>query len=477
MEIPHIPVLRFGKTYESLDTLEVKSARNGETLAKISQANTGLVRRDLRKIDKARDVLRKVPMQKMMDICKKAGDLFMTGDLPLGLEGEKQSADSYVEVLSATSGLPHTLVRKNMAKVNEVFTEMPRILKGLTRGLDLTILDSGLGEQDGVPVSYYPTTHSLGVVLPSNSPGVNSIWMPSVALKVPVVLKPGREEPWTPFRVIQAFIAAGCPAEAFGFYPTDHEGAASIMSSCGKAIIFGDEKTTAKYADNPNIQIHGPGWSKVLIGEDKIENWENYLDVLVDSVVLNGGRSCINASAIVVPSNGREIAEALAKKMAAVEPRAHDAPDAVLSAFANRQFAEFIDDAVDTDLKTPGAEDLTAKNREGGRKVELDGSVFLRPTLVHCESIDHPLANREFLFPYCSVVEVPQKEMLEKIGPSLVVTAITEDPAFIDDLLNCPLIERLNLGPLPTSKVEWDQPHEGNLFEFLYHRRSIQRAV
>jgi hypothetical protein len=25
-------------------------------------------------------------------------------------------------------------------------------------------------------------------------------------------------------------------------------------------------------------------------------------------------------------------------------------------------------------------------------------------------------------------------------------------------------------------KISWDQPHEGNMFEFLYKRRSIERA-
>jgi hypothetical protein len=66
--------------------------------------------------------------------------------------------------------------------------------------------------------------------------------------------------------------------------------------------------------------------------------------------------------------------------------------------------------------------------------------------------------------------------MLEAIGPSLVVTALTVDPRFIESLIASPLIERLNLGPLPTTHVQWDQPHEGNLFEFLYRRRAIQRA-
>ena len=66
--------------------------------------------------------------------------------------------------------------------------------------------------------------------------------------------------------------------------------------------------------------------------------------------------------------------------------------------------------------------------------------------------------------------------MLKQIGPSLVVTAITKDPAFTEQLLESPLIERLNLGPISTMKISWDQPHEGNMFEFLYKRRSIERA-
>jgi hypothetical protein len=55
-----------------------------------------------------------------------------------------------------------------------------------------------------------------------------------------------------------------------------------------------------------------------------------------------------------------------------------------------------------------------------------------------------------------------------------VVTAITEDPAFRAALLESPLIDRLNLGRISTMQVAWDQPHEGNLFEFLYRRRALE---
>jgi hypothetical protein len=37
-----------------------------------------------------------------------------------------------------------------------------------------------------------------------------------------------------------------------------------------------------------------------------------------------------------------------------------------------------------------------------------------------------------------------------------------------------PHIDRLNVGPIPTHQLSWDQPHEGNLFEHLYRQRAFQ---
>jgi hypothetical protein len=34
----------------------------------------------------------------------------------------------------------------------------------------------------------------------------------------------------------------------------------------------------------------------------------------------------------------------------------------------------------------------------------------------------------------------------------------------------------LQIGPIPTWQIRWDQPHEGNLFEFLYRQRAFQLA-
>ena len=127
-------------------------------------------------------------------------------------------------------------------------------------------------------------------------------------------------------------------------------------------------------------------------------------------------------------------------------------------------------------LKICARADVTALYRGSGRLVYRQGACYLLPTILLCQTADHPLANREFLFPFASVVEVCPEEIPQKLGPSLVVTAITSDPKLIGRLVAAPHIGRLNLGAIPTSQVSWDQPHEGNLFEHLYSRRAFQHT-
>jgi acyl-CoA reductase-like NAD-dependent aldehyde dehydrogenase len=293
-------------------------------------------------------------------------------------------------------------------------------------------------------------------------------------MKVPVVLKPGREDPLTPFRLIQAMIAAGFPRAAFGFFPTTHDGGDTLLFGTGRAIAFGNDTTLKKYAPYRHIQVHGSGRSKVLIGDDYADQWEKHLDIMVSSIAANGGRSCINASSVLISRNRDALADALARKLAAIEPLPRTHPDALLCGFANPKMAKGIDEHIEEALKTPGAVDVTAKYRSGPRFVEAHGQTFLRPTLIACDDLEHPLANTEFMFPFASILQVPQAKMIDRIGESLVVSAVTHDRDWSIDLMTSTNIERLNLGPYPTNRVQWEQPHEGNLFEFLYRRRALQ---
>ncbi len=294
-----------------------------------------------------------------------------------------------------------------------------------------------------------------------------------------MVVKPGREEPWTPLRILQALLAAGLPREAAFYYPTDHAGGTEILMRCGRSLFFGDATSVEGFRGDPRVQLHGPGWSKVIFGEDQVAGWERHLDVVVSSIADNGGRSCLNASGVWLPASGgnagRRMAEALADRLAGIAALPLDHPEARLAAFTRPEVAQRISAWLDRQLRIPGAVDLTAEIR-GDRVVEAGGATFLLPTLVWCEDPEHPLAQTELLFPFAAVVEAPRSELLSRIGPTLVATALTEDAGFRRELLACPAIDRLNLGPIPTSRLAWDQPHEGNLFAHLYRQRAIQAA-
>jgi acyl-CoA reductase-like NAD-dependent aldehyde dehydrogenase len=413
----------------------------------------------------------------LIEICASAAAHFLNDALPLGDDAE-QSPEDYILHVSATTGMPHVLVRRNMNKVAGVLREMRSVLRGLTRGLDLSILDTGCGEHDGQPLSFHARTQSLGVVLPSNSPGVHSLWVPAIPLKMPLVLKPGSAEPWTPLRIAQAFIKAGCPRAAFSYYPADHAGAGEILRRTGRSMFFGDVSAVGGWEGDPRVELHGPGYSKVLVGSDTGNDWMRHLDLIAASIADNGGRSCVNASGVWVEAAQAEpLAEALAERLVRIIPRREDDEQALLAPFADPRVAERISQQIDAGLATPGARDVTAAHRATPRLTTLDGCTYLQPTIVLCESAAHPLANREFLFPFAAVVKVSADDMSrmpQPMGKTLVATALTHDRALVQRLLDSPLVDRLNVGPIATNQISWDQPHEGNLFEHLYARRSFQ---
>src|SRR5262245_11517050 len=470
----HLPVLRWGQPYTSLEVDEVVHFATGEPIAKVSRANGGLIQRDKRKASRAREALREIPIDDLIERAGRAGEFYMNATLPMG-DGT-QTPDEFVRAQSATTGLPERMCRANMKKNAFVLTEMRSILTSLTRGLSFDVLSDGYGEERGVPISFQPQSPVVGLVLPSNSPGVHTLWLPVIPLQVGLVLKPRPEEPWTPYRMAEAFFQAGIPRETISVYPGLGDVGAAVLESCGRNLIFGGTATVDRYRGNPGVQAHGPGFSKILLGDDQVDKWEQFLDVMVDSVFVNSGRSCINCSGIWASRHTREIADAVARRLAAVRPQPPEHPESSLAAFTVPGAADAISNAIDADLQTPGTTDVTARHRDAPRLVKQGKADYLLPTVVHCESPDVPAAQKEYMFPFVTIVQCPEQQMLEKIGPTLVCSAITCKPDFRRRLLDATHIDRLNLGPVPTIQLNWRQPHEGNLIDFLFRARAFQTA-
>jgi hypothetical protein len=467
-----VPILRGGRQYLSKETLVLGDYATAEPIARLNLANPGLISRDL--MQDAWTPLQELRVADILSMLRAAADHFMNGTVSVG--EHEQSPEQFVASQSATTGLPHSLCQQNMAKIEAAIHNMEGILDGLSGGLELSVLDNGYGLRNGHMISYAPKARRFGAVLPANSPGVHALWIPAIALKMPLALKPGQREPWTPLRIMESLRAAGFPTEAFGFYPSGHDGAGVILRKCGASMMFGAGASVRPWLGDPRIEIHGPGYSKVVFGLDKADAWRDYLDLLVTSVSSNAGRSCINASSVRTPANGREIAAALAERLAAIVPRLRDDADALLAAFPDPATARGIDAAIERGLAQGGAEDVSARFRGPQRLVEFEGGTYLLPTVIYCDDLEHPLANQEYLFPFVSVLDVPPAELTETLGPSLVVTALTDDARLERDLLGRANIGRLNLAAVPTVVLQWDQPHEGNIFTHLYQHRAFQRS-
>ena len=125
-----------------------------------------------------------------------------------------------------------------------------------------------------------------------------------------------------------------------------------------------------------------PAYSKIVIGDDCIDDWEKYLDVMVGSIADNGGRSCINASGIWVTRHAEKIGEALAERLAKILPLAADDPQAQLAPFVDPNVAQRISQLIDQGLSEPGAREITASYRDGGRLATRNGCSYLLPTVV-----------------------------------------------------------------------------------------------
>src|SRR6185295_11999255 len=107
-----LPVLRWGQPYTSMDVDNVVHFQTGEPIAKVSRANGGMIQRDMRKAQRAREVLREMSIDDLIARAGKAGELYANAELPMG-DGS-QTPEEFVRAQAGTTGLPERLCRANM---------------------------------------------------------------------------------------------------------------------------------------------------------------------------------------------------------------------------------------------------------------------------------------------------------------------------------------------------------------------------
>ncbi|MEE8384744.1 MAG: aldehyde dehydrogenase, partial [Dehalococcoidia bacterium] len=82
-DLLHLPILRAGKPYRSLERVTLNHVSTGEPVVEVSQANRGLISRDLLRMAEHRRVLAGMSSGELLDICRRAAELFHDGTITL----------------------------------------------------------------------------------------------------------------------------------------------------------------------------------------------------------------------------------------------------------------------------------------------------------------------------------------------------------------------------------------------------------
>jgi len=450
--------------YRSLDVAVVPHYRTREPLVEISQANVGLIRRDLLRQADARDALARRPVRELIDICGRAADHFMRDPLPLDPDGAAQTPDDYVRHLTGrrvcrTCSCAATCRRSGRAGRDGAGARRADPAPGPVR------LDDGVAAAKAVPQ-----------LLPAGAVAGDRAAQQLARGPHAVGARGGDEGPARASsgqcRAVDAAAdgpgadAAGCPPEAFSYYPSAHGASERFSAARDAACSSATRRRPRPGGVTRTSSCMDPASARSSSGRTA---WTAGRSSSTRSCGPSS-RTAVGRASTPRASGRRVTATRLPTRWPPASPRSFPARKTT-SARSWRRLRIRRRPAY---LRHRGWRPARAR-RPGGHGGSATGRAPGHPRRLHLPAADHRpvraehvLANREFLFPFASVVEVPQAVLPGALGQTLVVSAITEDPLLIRRLVDSPLVDRLNIGPIPTNRLTWDQPHEGNLFDHLY---------
>jgi acyl-CoA reductase-like NAD-dependent aldehyde dehydrogenase len=409
-----------------------------------------------RSIDAQRK-LRPLPRVEREAALTKAGDAFVLSTIG-GLD-----FDNYIELTCRVTGLPMTAARAGAQTVAESLSAAcdavrPAMPTGArTDWRDLRPAGGAVWARRG---------EVLAVHAPGNAPGVHGLWPQALALGYRVAVRPSRREPFTAHRLIHALRQSGFRDADALYLPTDHAVAADVIQAADLAMVYGGQDVINRYAQNPNVLTNGPGRTKILITAEC--DWQDYLDVIVDSIANLGGMACVNATAVLYEGDAATLAQAIADRLSTIEPLPNTDERAVLpttSIDAARALANHLAARATGAVAVLGAHQVVADL--GG------GFAALRPAVHLLRAPAPDKLNVELPFPCVWVSPWSRADGIAPLGNSLVLTAITTDDELVDELLSDPTITNVYRGRHVTHYSAPHIPHEGFLADFLMRNKGF----
>lgn len=268
-----------------------------------------------------------------------------------------------------------------------------------------------------------------------------------------------------PARLIEALSLAGLPDGAaslcFGEGDVLFEQADQVLWS--GAGYGGAPSWIHNESDGERVKHWHHGGSKAVL----LERIGQRTSADLAALAMEGcGRLSTKLSALLVAGDAAEAGAALATALARWTIAPLDDAEAMVPAFPDRALARRVD-AIMTAAEARGAVDLTAEITGAPRFVEIDGALFLRPTVLLVHRGD-PLLGAALPFPFVTVAAVPREEMVQACRGSLAVTLLGEDEGLRRTLCKDPTIDRVHCGTWLSGGDRVNDPHEGRLADFLF---------
>lgn len=372
--------------------------------------------------------------------------------------------DQYVGLTSKVSGLPIAVARASARGAAEQLAAVGESVRpAQPSGAERDWRDIHNGGAVWVRRGEVFGVHASG-----NAPGVHGLWPLALALGYRVAVRPSRREPFTGQRLIAALQDSGFRAEDVSYLPTDYTGADEIIRAVDLAMVYGGQDIVDKYSTDPTVWVNGPGRAKILITAE--QDWRDHVDLIVESICAFAGTACVNTTAVLLEGDAAALAEAIANRLSALDPRPITDERAllpVMSTAAAQSIAQFVGSRAAGTAALLGADQVVA---DFG-----DGTAALRPAVHLLTAPDSVRLNTELPFPCVWVSPWSRGDGLEPLRGSLVVNAITDDERLIDDLVDDPSVSNVYSGPHPTWLRAPRIPHDGFLADFLMRNKGFIR--
>jgi len=433
-----VPIWRGGREHRSLDQRIIYSYR-GTPVGRVHQAPPLLVAPTVTALRRAAPLTgRDLPA--LWERIARAGEA-LDRDHLAGC-----SPEEHARLVTLATGAPIADALRGLSELAEGLRRIREALAWQAPGGDPDVFVARrVVHSDGRYYAWSPVGEVLGFIAPSNHPAVHLTWVLALAMGWTVALRPGGEDPFTPWRVMQALAGAGFPMDRVALLPGPHELVAALVEACDRTVAYGGAALARVLGRDGRVLFNGPGHSKVAVElPDAAAPW--LPDFLVECILHDGGRKCTCASAVVVLGEDGGVLDEVDGRLRALP----------------------LLDPLDPAARVPAWPGAEAVQQSPAELAVVDGVAFARPALVRCTSPAAPFG-QELPAPWATAVVLPAgADPLPVLRGSLAVTLLSRRESLREACLREHSIRKVFTGPIPPWFSEPGAPHQGRLSEFLF---------